>query len=81
MKIQQTQFQDVLIIEPGAFPDKREFFMETSHQEKYERLGIRTHFVKINLSYSDRDRGLRCLGLKHSKKGIFVTEIGTRQKD
>jgi hypothetical protein len=44
-------------------------------------LGIRTHFVNINLSYSDRDRGLRCLGLKYSKKGILVAEIGTRQTE
>jgi dTDP-4-dehydrorhamnose 3,5-epimerase len=60
MKVQKTDLGDVLIIEPDAFPDKRGFFMETYHREKYERLGIRTHFVQDNLSYSVRGtlRGL-----------------------
>ena len=52
MKVQRTELDEVLIIEPDAFPDKRGFFMETYHQEKYERLGIRTRFVQDNLSYS-----------------------------
>jgi dTDP-4-dehydrorhamnose 3,5-epimerase len=60
MKVEESDLGGVLIIEPDAFPDKRGFFMETYHQEKYERLGIRTHFVQDNLSCSVRGtlRGL-----------------------
>lgn len=52
MRVKTTVFQEVLIVEPDAFPDKRGYFMETYHQEKYEKLGIRRNFVQDNLSYS-----------------------------
>jgi dTDP-4-dehydrorhamnose 3,5-epimerase len=60
MKVKETELREVLIIETKTFPDHRGFFMETYHQEKYERLGIRTRFVQDNLSYSVRGtlRGL-----------------------
>jgi len=50
----------MLIIEADTFSDKRGFFMETYHQEKYERLGIISHCVQDNLSCSVRGtlRGL-----------------------
>jgi dTDP-4-dehydrorhamnose 3,5-epimerase len=66
MKVQGTDLEGVLIIEPDAFPDKRGFFMETYQQEKYERLGIRTHFVQDNLSYSIRGT-LRGLHYQHPR--------------
>ena len=52
MRVKTTAFQEVLIVEPDAFPDKRGYFMEIYHQEKYEKLGIRRNFVQDNLSYS-----------------------------
>jgi dTDP-4-dehydrorhamnose 3,5-epimerase len=45
MKLKETAFPEVLIIIPDAFHDRRGYFMETYHQEKYEELGIRTQFV------------------------------------
>jgi dTDP-4-dehydrorhamnose 3,5-epimerase len=52
MKAQRTIFQTALIIDPDVFRDKRGYFLETYHQEKYEQLGISEHFVQDNLSYS-----------------------------
>jgi dTDP-4-dehydrorhamnose 3,5-epimerase len=64
MKAEETAFQEALIIEPDAFHDKRGYFMETYHQEKYEQLGIRKDFVQDNLSYSVRGT-LRGLHYQH----------------
>jgi len=60
MKAEKTAFQKAMIIEPDAFRDKRGYFMETYHKEKYEQLGLRAQFVQDNLSYSVRGalRGL-----------------------
>ena len=60
MKILETSLKDVLIIEPDVFTDRRGFFMETFHQEKYREHGIDVAFVQDNLSYSVRGtmRGL-----------------------
>jgi dTDP-4-dehydrorhamnose 3,5-epimerase len=52
MKARESELSGVLIIEPDTFVDKRGYFMETYHEEKYARLGIRTRFVQDNLSYS-----------------------------
>ena len=60
MKVEKSELQGALIIEPDTFRDKRGYFMETYHKEKYEQLGLGTHFVQDNLSYSVRGalRGL-----------------------
>jgi dTDP-4-dehydrorhamnose 3,5-epimerase len=52
MKVIRTELEEVLILEPNSFSDKRGYFMETYHRERYEQLGIRTSFVQDNLSYS-----------------------------
>jgi dTDP-4-dehydrorhamnose 3,5-epimerase len=52
MKIIPTSLKEVLIIEPDVFADKRGFFMETYHQERYRNSGISQAFVQDNLSSS-----------------------------
>jgi len=64
MKVEKSELQGALIIEPDIFRDKRGYFMETYHKEKYEQLGIRDHFVQDNLSYSARG-SLRGLHYQH----------------
>ena len=64
MKAEKTAFQTAWIIEPDAFHDQRGYFMETYHKEKYEQLGLKTHFVQDNLSYSVRGT-LRGLHYQH----------------
>jgi dTDP-4-dehydrorhamnose 3,5-epimerase len=51
---------EVIIIEPDVFPDKRGYFMETYHQQKFTDGGINIRFVQDNQSVSTRGtlRGL-----------------------
>jgi len=60
MKITPTEIQDVLIIEPDTFEDKRGFFYETYHKQRYDNSGISPVFVQDNLSFSMKStlRGL-----------------------
>jgi len=52
MKFLKTSIDDVLIIEPDVFDDKRGFFMETYQKQRYEENGITPAFVQDNISYS-----------------------------
>ena len=45
-------FPDVLIIEPDVITDKRGYFMEAYHQEKFATAGIDIDFVQDNQSTS-----------------------------
>ena len=47
-----TSLNEILIVEPSVFKDKRGFFIETYHQEKYQRAGITKVFVQNNYSHS-----------------------------
>ncbi len=60
MKIIQTKINDLLIIEPQVFQDKRGFFVETYNKDKYFKNNIKVEFVQDNLSQSDKGvlRGL-----------------------
>ena len=52
MRVRATAIPEVLIIEPDVFTDKRGFFMETFHEERYREMGINVDFVQDNLAYS-----------------------------
>ena len=56
----QTELQDVYLIEPKVFGDERGFFMETFRQSDFDRLGVKLGFVQDNHSSSARGilRGL-----------------------
>ena len=60
MKILETSLPGVLIVEPQPFEDKRGFFMETFHQERFANHGLDLCFVQDNLSLSQKNvlRGL-----------------------
>jgi dTDP-4-dehydrorhamnose 3,5-epimerase len=60
MKATETALYGVLIIEPQVFEDKRGFFMEMYHFERYNREGVDRVFVQDNLSHSTKGtlRGL-----------------------
>jgi dTDP-4-dehydrorhamnose 3,5-epimerase len=51
---------DVLIVKPDPFEDRRGFFMELYHREKYQEAGITDEFVQDNRSLSKKGtlRGL-----------------------
>ena len=74
IKITPTSLPEVLIIEPDVFEDRRGFFMETYHRERYARMGFDRPFVQDNLSYSVKDtiRGLHYQYPKAQAKLIQV---------
>lgn len=60
MKINKTDFNGLLIIEPDIYPDDRGYFFEAYNKEKYQDFGINTEFVQDNqsVSYKNVIRGL-----------------------
>lgn len=61
MKIIQTPLQDLVIIDPKHFSDKRGFFLETFQEKRYQTmLKLDFCFVQDNLSRSSKNvlRGL-----------------------
>lgn len=51
---------DIILIEPGVFPDGRGFFMETYKLSDFKAVGITEHFIQDNHSASGKGvlRGL-----------------------
>jgi dTDP-4-dehydrorhamnose 3,5-epimerase len=52
MNVIPTALKEVLIVEPDVYADKRGFFMETYHQDRYRKAGMPQVFVQDNLSFS-----------------------------
>ena len=52
MNIKETLLQDVYILEPAVFHDKRGFFMESYNKRILEQLGIHVDFIQDNHSFS-----------------------------
>jgi len=60
LKVNKTEIDGLLIIEPDVFKDDRGFFFESFSRQRYKELGIIDEFVQDNFSKSKRDtvRGL-----------------------
>lgn len=52
MKVKQTPFDGLLIIEPDVFEDSRGFFLESYHKEGLQKAGVYNEFVQDNQSHS-----------------------------
>ncbi len=52
MNIIPTSIRGLLIVEPKVFEDKRGYFLETYHQERFQSAGLNATFVQDNLSFS-----------------------------
>lgn len=52
MNVIPTSLKEVLVVEPDVHADKRGFFMETYHQDRYRRASIPQAFIQDNLSFS-----------------------------
>ncbi len=75
MKVTETKLSGLLLIQPDVYKDKRGFFLETWHKERYEELGIPGPFVQDNFSHS-ASRVLRGLHYQlHHPQGklVYVT--------
>jgi len=60
MNIIPTSLKGLLIMEPNVFEDKRGYFLEMHHQERFQSAGLDANFVQDNLSFSKKGtlRGL-----------------------
>lgn len=60
MKVTESKFKDVFIIEPAVFNDSRGYFSETFNLKRYKDHGIELDFVQDNISVSKKGtlRGL-----------------------
>lgn len=52
MKVLNTPFEGVLIVEPDFFEDQRGYFQETFQKRRYRDYGVDARFVQDNLSFS-----------------------------
>jgi len=74
MKIQETELQGVLLVEPEVFPDARGYFLESYNAKTFAAAGISEQFVQDNHSQSKRGvlRGLHYQRAKPQGKLIRV---------
>lgn len=64
MKVESTELDGVLLVEPSGFGDSRGYFAETFQASRYANAGIGDAFVQDNVSFSRRGV-LRGLHLQH----------------
>lgn len=78
VNIKQLTIPGVFVIEPKCFEDNRGYFMETYHQQKYQKAGINQAFVQDNHSHSSRGvlRGLH-YQLKNPQGKLIYAVTGT----
>ncbi|NOT53564.1 MAG: dTDP-4-dehydrorhamnose 3,5-epimerase [Deltaproteobacteria bacterium] len=76
MNVIKTDLPGVVIIDPQVFLDDRGFFVETWHQERYQRHGLPEQFVQDNLSASTRGtlRGLHFQHPSDQAKLVYVLQ-------
>jgi dTDP-4-dehydrorhamnose 3,5-epimerase len=74
MKVQTTEIQGVLIIEPEVYSDRRGYFLETYNARAFADAGIDAQFVQDNHSQSNRGvlRGLHYQKAKPQGKLVRV---------
>ena len=46
-------FNDIILITPDIFDDKRGFFSEIYNKKSFEKLGINIDFIQDNFSFSE----------------------------
>lgn len=52
MKIQETNLEGLILIEPSIYDDQRGFFLESYQADRYKKIGIHDEFVQDNHSRS-----------------------------
>ncbi|KJY79062.1 dTDP-4-dehydrorhamnose 3,5-epimerase [Vibrio nigripulchritudo] len=76
MKVKNTKIEGLILLEPEVHGDKRGFFMESYHEDKYHKAGIREKFVQDNRSKSRKNvlRGLHYQKEKPQGKLVSVLD-------
>jgi len=73
MKVTKTKFEELLIIEPSLYVDKRGSFYESWRKEDYKQIGIDQEFLQddVSVSYKNVLRGLHL----QKAQGKLVTVV------
>jgi len=60
IQINKTDIEDLLLVKPKVFEDKRGFFSEIYRKDQFKKLGLPHDFVQLNHSRSEKNvlRGL-----------------------
>jgi dTDP-4-dehydrorhamnose 3,5-epimerase len=76
MKVRESELPGVLIVEPDRFEDRRGWFLETFHEERYRAAGIEGPFVQDCLSRSDTGvlRGIHLQWPRAQGKLVYALE-------
>ena len=80
MEILNTEINEVKIVKPQVFGDNRGWFYESYSYEKLKELGVDTHFVQDNRSFSAKAgtlRGLHCQTDPKSQAKLVSCTKGT----
>lgn len=78
MKIEETGFRELYILEPKIFWDERGHFMESYNAEVLQKRGIKINFVQDNQSYSKKGviRGLHFQNAPYAQTKLVRTLSG-----
>ena len=68
MKINKTEIDDLLVIEPNLYTDNRGWFSETYNLDVFQENGIDIKFIQDNHSYSTNKGVLRGLHFQKNPK-------------
>jgi len=79
MKVTETGFKDLYLLEPRVFEDSRGFFMESFNAKVLEGLGLDFNFIQDNQSYSKHGvlRGLHYQNPPHAQTKLVRVLSGT----
>ena len=77
MRFVETDLKPAMLIEPDVHEDRRGYFLELFHAQKYDTVGIPSRFVQDNFSRSVRGtlRGLH-YQLKHPQGKLIIVIEG-----
>lgn len=73
MKVEKTEIEGVLILEPDVFGDDRGWFMESYNKNRFHEAGIEADFVQDNHSMSGKKGTLR--GIHFQKEPFAQAKI------
>lgn len=78
MKITETPFKGLLVIEPDIYEDTRGLFFESYNKKAFQKAGINIEFVQDNQSYSVRNviRGLHFQSPPYAQSKLMRTLSG-----
>jgi len=79
MKLTETGFKDLYLLEPRAFEDSRGFFMESFNATVLRDLGLDFNFIQDNQSFSKEGvvRGLHYQNSPHAQTKLVRSLSGT----